>query len=134
MTIDEIKKKKHSGLFTVKIELAKAFEEDENEEIEMFTQENGESHWIEFREFNAAEMLELQKLERTEIPSKLNNDMQDFIIGNSFKHDNGTEVKAAEVADLIRGSSLLTTYTLGEWQNNLPLTKRMRKESVELHP
>lgn len=134
MTVEEmLEKKKKNGLFTTKINLAEAFDkedEGQKEAVEMMTQENGESHFIVMRELESAEMLDVQKTSQDEMADKLSKDLGNYICDHSFVLKTGNKLNTSEVVEIVKQSSSLLIHVLETWQGNLPLVKRMQKASA----
>jgi hypothetical protein len=132
MTSDELLKK--GGLFKVRINLAEAFDaEDETQAdaVDMMSREDGESHYIELREINSAEMLEIQGKEQREITEYLEKKIPECIVDHSFTQSNGNTTPNGDVLKILRLSSSLMIHVLTKWQESLPLAKRMLKASAE---
>ena len=132
MYSDEILKRK-GGLFSIRVELAKAFDaEDPSQEegYEMMMQDNRESHYIVLREFTSGEMIELQGLEQSDMIRELEKKLDLYIVDHSFKKSDGGQTPSGDVKKIITMSSSLLVYVLNTWQSSLPLAKRMLKASV----
>lgn len=132
MTSDEILKK--GGLFKVRIELAEAFDADDetqSEAVELLTQDDGTSHYIVLREINSAEMLEVQGLSEREIAGYLEKKIPECTVDHSFTKEGGNRSPNGDVLNILRLSSSLMTHVLTKWQESLPLAKRMHKASAE---
>jgi hypothetical protein len=135
MTSEELLKS--GGLFKVRIDLAEAFDaEDEGqaEAVEMLTQGNGDSHYIVLREVNSAEMLEVQEKSQREITEYLEKKIPECIVDHSFQTSSGGKTGNGDVLNILRLSSSLMIHVLTKWQESLPLAKRMHKASEEQAP
>lgn len=132
MTSDELLKA--GGLFKTRINLAEAFDtedETQREAAAALTQDNGESHYIVLREVNSSEMLEVQEKSQREITEYLEKKIPECIVEHSFRTAAGGVTGNGDVLKIIRMSSSLMIYVLTQWQEALPLAKRMQKASEE---
>jgi hypothetical protein len=131
MNSDELLKM--GGLFKVKIDLAGAFDtEDETQKdaVDLLTQEDGSSHYIVLREINSAEMLDIQGREQKEITEYLEKKIPECIVEHSLTQSNGNKTPNGDVLKILRLSSSLMVHVLTKWQESLPLAKRMQKASA----
>jgi len=132
MTSDELLK--NGGLFKIKIDLTGAFDEEDEtqaETVELLKQSGGTSHYIILREINSAEMMEVQEMSQQEITRYLEKKIPECIVEHSFQTSAGGETSSGDVLKILRLSSSLMVYVLTQWQESLPLAKRMQKASAE---
>ena len=130
MTSDELLKK--GGLFKVKVLLTGAFDKDDasqTESIEMMTQENGDPHYLIFRELTSAETLELQTTEESQVIGELEKLIPKALVDHTFINDLGNKTANGDVLNVLRISANLLVYVIEEWQKACPLNKRRLKDS-----
>lgn len=118
---------KTKGFFKIRIEIAEAFDSEDETEKEL-AEQWGDAY-VDLRELNATEAAEFQ-----ENPKAFMEKLEHVVVGHNFYQDEEGKKLAsnAQVADEIRRSSTVYNHVMSEWVQHLPLVKRSATNSAKL--
>lgn len=133
MYADEILKKT-GGLFRVRLELAKAFPEDEELRKELVNEKTGEPYFLVLRELKSRELTTYMATPDDKKFELLTEMLPECIVEHNLIKADGILLPNPAAAELVKDSGTLLVYVLQEWQASLPLVRKMRKASGESPP
>ena len=118
---------KAKGYFKVRINLADAFDAEDETQAEYAAEWDGA--YIDLRELNAGESASLQEKHDIDTFATI---LRQVIIGHNIYREENKMASSDEVIDLIHSSSTIYSHVMAVWMASLPLAKRSVKRSVSL--
>ncbi len=114
MKLGEIKA---HGVFTCRVELADAFEDDPDLKAVY------DGSYVTFRELTADEQLKTQAQKENVLPV-LTELLPGCIVDHNIEREDGKKASNVEVGEIIKRSSTLFTHVTKVWAQSLPLARR----------
>ena len=116
---------KAKGYFKVRINLADAFDAEDETQAEYAAEWDGA--YIDLRELNAGESAQLQ--EHSDI-NALSGVLRAAIVGHNIYREENKLASSDEVAEIIQSSGTIYSHVIQQWTASLPLAKRSAKSSA----